>query len=75
MPLVPTKHRPPTAAPPVVVRIKGVMGRRAWAFAFEIAESMRWLGDTIGEHEIVCRKARHAQNLLKLQAKDEAAGI
>jgi hypothetical protein len=57
------------------IRIPGAMGPRAWAFAFQVAERMRWLGEVVGEHEIVCRKPRHARDIEKLQVRDRVEGL
>lgn len=60
---------------PLTVRTPGPLGRRAHAFALIVATRLRWLGTAVGMHEITFRKARHARDFVRLQARDEMEGL
>lgn len=55
--------------------VHGQIGPRAWAFAFKVASSMQYLGDTLRQHRIVFLKPRHAREFGKLQERDRKEGL
>ena len=58
----------------LTVRVPSPLGPRAFSFALQVAERIRYLGDGERAHEVTFRKARHARNMVALQAKDLAEG-